>query len=331
MVKYIYDMTKLQYGDIILVRFPGDSLSDRVRESTNSDYSHAMLYVYDSSYIEANNRVVARNLARLLFDDTLDTCVLRVKEEFLKPWTIDTAIYYARDVVGNPYSAMDALRIEYGRTDSYTSESQICTRLVAKAFAKSGLYLVDNIEMCTPQQILDSPFVEVKRNCLREANSFDLKFAASYDVTDDMVNAIFRLFDMLKPFANGGLRTMRELIDHVLRHPEDDEPIAKLLKESGYLDILTIEEEKNKYNYDKEEFMRYYGDNAYEAACSALITNLHGKCRYMQDSDELIRLFLVSDMSSHSILLLVSLTKQIIKQYELRERVCYEVMEDSRT
>ena len=50
-----------------------------------------------------------------------------------------------------------------------------------------------------------------------------------------------------------------------------------------------------------------------------------------RDSDELIRLFLVSDMSSHSILLLVSLTKKIIKQYELRERVCYEVMEDSRT
>ena len=61
MVKYIYDMSKLRYGDIILVRFPGDSLSDRVRESTNSEYSHAMLYVDDSSYIEASDRVVARN------------------------------------------------------------------------------------------------------------------------------------------------------------------------------------------------------------------------------------------------------------------------------
>ena len=330
-MKYIYDMSKLQYGDIILVRFPGDSLSDRVRESTSSEYSHAMLYVDDSSYIEASERVVARNLARLLFDDTRDTCVLRVKEEFLRPYTIDAAIYYARDVVGNPYAAMDALRLEDGRTDIHTSETQICTRLVAKAYAKSGLYLVDNIEMCTPQQIQESRFVEVRRDFLREASDFDKKFAASYDVTDDMVNAIFRLFDMLKPFANGSLRTMRELINHVSCHHEDDEPIAKLMKESGYLDILKIEEEKNKYNYDKEEFIKYYGDDANVAACSALKTNRRGKYRYEQDSNELIRLFVANGMSSHSILLLISLTKQIIEQYDLRIRVCYEVMEYHRT
>ena len=327
MVKYIYDMSKLRYGDIILVRFPGDSLSDRVRESTNSEYSHAMLYVDDSSYIEASDRVVARNLARLLFDDTSDTCVLRVKEEFLKPYTIDAAIYYARDVVGNPYAAMDALRLEAGRIDNHTSETQICTRLVAKAYAKSGLYLVDNIEMCTPQQIQDSRFIEVKRDYLREARDFDKKFAASYDVTTDMVNAIFRLFDMLKPFANGSLRTMRQLIDHVSRHHEDDEPIDRLMKDSGYLDILKIEEEKNKYNYDKEEFIRYYGDDAYVAACSALETNRRGKYRYKQECTELNRLFIANGMNSHFLLSLIALNKQIIEQYELRERVCCEVIE----
>lgn len=120
MVKYIYDISRLQYGDIILVRFPGNEISDRVREATNSEYSHATLYVGDSSYIEASNRVVARNVARLLVDDPADTCVLRVKEEYLKPYTIDAAIYYARDVVGNPYAYMDALRLEDGRTEHHT-------------------------------------------------------------------------------------------------------------------------------------------------------------------------------------------------------------------
>ena len=185
--------------------------------------------------------------------------------------------------------------------------------------------------MCTPQQIQDSCFVEVKRDYLREASDFDKKFAASYDVTNDMVNATFRLFDMLKPFANGSLRTMRQLIDHVSCHHEDDEPIAKLMKDSGYLDILKIEEEKNKYNYDKEEFIRFYGDDAYVAACSALETNRRGKYRYKQDCNELIRLFIANGMTSHFLLSLIALNKQIIEQYELRERVCYEVMEVHRS
>ena len=330
-MKYIYDISRLQYGDIILVRFPGNDISDRVRKATNSEYSHATLYVGDSSYIEASNRVVARNVARLLVDDPTDTCVLRVKGAFLKPYTIDAAIYYARDVVGNPYAYMDALRLEEGRTEHHTEETQLCTRLVAKAFAKSGLYLVDNVEMCTPQQIQESEYVEVHRDFLRPATDFDLKFAASYDVIDDMVNAIFKLFDSLKPYAGGRIRTMRELIDYVTTHQKDDETIAKILQESGYLDVLKIEEEKNVYNYDKDTFINYFGDDAYEAACIALETNRRGKYRYEQDCNELIRLFVASGMASHTMIKLIALNKQIIEQYEFRERICFEVMEDPRT
>ncbi len=331
MVKYIYDISRLQYGDIILVRFPGNDLSERVMESTNSEYSHAMLYVGDSSYIEAADRVVARNPARLILDNQSDSCVLRVKEEFLKPYTIDAAIYYARKVVGNPYAYRDALRLEAGRTDEFTIEKQLCTRLVAKAFAKSGLYLVDNIEMCTPQQLQDSEYVEIHREYLRETTDFDLKFAASYDVTDDMVNSIFKLFDSLRPFSGGNLRTMKQLIDYVTSHDEDDETIAKLLQASGYLDVLKIEEERNKYNYDKDEFIRYYGDNSYEAAISGLETNRKGKYRYEAECNELIRQFVAGGMKSHTMLLLIALNKQIIEQHEFREKVCFEVMEDPRT
>ena len=103
------------------------------------------------------------------------------------------------------------------------------------------------------------------------------------------------------------------------------------MKDSGYLDILKIEEEKNKYNYDKEEFIRFYGDDAYVAACSALETNRRGKYRYKQDCNELIRLFIANGMTSHFLLSLITLNKQIIEQYELRERVCYEVMEVHRS
>src|SRR5574344_1923055 len=168
MTKYIYDMTLLRPGDIIMVRYPNNEVSQRVMESTHSEFSHAMIYVDGSSYIEADCRVQARNLARCLFDDTADTCVLRIKEQYLNPNTIDAAVYYARFVVGNPYSIMDALRLEDGRTEAFSFDTQICTRLVAKAYAFSGLKIVDNIEMCTPQELVESRCVEVHRDLLRE-------------------------------------------------------------------------------------------------------------------------------------------------------------------
>ena len=78
-MKYIYDMSKLLPGDIILTRDPNDEISRRVMTSTRSDYSHAMIYVGGSSCIGAEKRVQARNLARILFDAPNDTCVLRIK------------------------------------------------------------------------------------------------------------------------------------------------------------------------------------------------------------------------------------------------------------
>lgn len=152
---YIYDLTKLEIGDIILKRDNSD-VSKRVREATNSKYSHAMLYVGSTSYIDAGKRVRAKNLQRYLFDDLEETCVLRIKKEFLFPLLKEFAVFYVRSVVGNPYAYMDAFRMEKGEYDRFTENKQICTRLVAKGYALCGLNLVDNVEMCTPQQLLES-------------------------------------------------------------------------------------------------------------------------------------------------------------------------------
>lgn len=331
MVKYLYDLSRLMPGDIILMRIPGDEISERVMAATQSEFSHAMLYVGDSSYIEASKRVVARNPARLLFDSKDDTCVLRIKNEYYNIDTIEKAIVYVREVVGNPYAYADALRMEVGRTDKYSEDMQICTRLVTKAFAKSGINLVENIEMCTPRQLQQSEYVDVHRDYLKIASDFDLRFAASYDVTDDMINAIFKLFDSLQSFGNGKIRTMERLIKHVIEHQEDDRAIAKLLKESGYLDVLKTEEDKNRYNYDKEEFINYYGENAYEAAICSLETNWRGEYRFSQEYNLLIKEYFQCGNGSHTLIQLIALDKQIIEQHRHRERVCMAVMNDPRT
>jgi hypothetical protein len=301
-------------------------------ESTGSEFSHAMIYVCGSSCIGAEYRVQARNLARTLFEDINDTCVLRIKQEFQSPTIIAAAIYYARLVVGNPYSLADALRLELGRTDDSTEGTQICTRLVAKAFDFSGLKIVDNVEMCTPQELLESKYVDVYRDFLREASDFDLRFAASYDVTEDMVKATDKLFDSLKTVGDGTIRTLTALTDYVIHHPESDETACELLQQSGYLDVLDIEEEKNTYNYDKDIFMDFYGeDKAYEAAIGALEENLEGISRYEETCRVFIMKYFASGRKLRFLIMMISLYKRIVEQYQSRIRVCYEVMNDPRS
>lgn len=332
MVKYIYNMSKLLPGDIILTRDPNCELSRRVMESTNSDYSHAMIYVSCSSCIGAEKRVQARNLARFLFDDPKNTCVLRIKKEYQTPITIDAAIYYARLVVGNPYSFADALRMEIGRTDSSTFDTQICTRLVAKAFEFSGLRIVDNVEMCTPQEILESRCFDKHWDYLRVANDFDIRFADSYDVTEDMRMSTKKLFDSLKIINEGKIRSMQALTDYVIEHPEVDTTVCELLQQSGYLNVLEIEEEKNTYNYDKNVFVDFYGeDNAYEAAICALEENVNGIYRYEQECKDLTKKYFASGRKLRYLIMMIGLYKQIVEQHQRRIRVCYEVMYDPRS
>ena len=332
MVKYIYDMSKLLPGDIILTKDPNSELSRRVMTSTKSDYSHAMIYVRDSSCIGAEKRVQARNLARILFDDPKDTCVLRIKKEYLTPITITAAINCARTVVGNPYSMADALRLEMGRTDNSTFDTQICTRLVAKAFESSGLNIVDNVEMCTPQEILESKFVDKYKDFLRVASDFDIRFAESYDVTEDMRKSTEILFDSLKTINGGKIRSFKVLTDYVIEHPEIDGTVCEFLQKSGYLNVLKIEEKKNTYNYDPEVFIDFYGeDNAYNAAISALEVNLGGIYDYEQECMDLTKKFFASGRKLRYLIMMIELYKQIVEQYQRRIRVCYEVMYASRS
>ena len=300
-------------------------------EASHSDYSHAILYVGRSSYIEASTRVGARNLSRLLFDDTTDTCVLRIKDDYLSPITINAAIYYARFVVGNPYALADVVRLEHGITDRYTENAQLCTRLVAKAYAFSGLKIVDNVEMCTPQQLLQSEFVTIHRDFCRVANEFDLNFAATYDVIDDMVKATEKLFDSLKCFDSGKIRNMNDLTEYVLCNPKDDEKIVELVKQSGYLEVLNIEEEKNRYNYNVEDFFNLFGDNAYDMAISSLEDNFEGKQMYEREYYELVKTYFSHRFRSNYLIMMISLYKQIINQYERRIAICRAVMEDPRS
>ena len=66
---YKIDINKLEDGDIFLTR-SNDRESELIRKISNSDYSHAILYVGVSSCIESDGLgVQSQNVNRLLFEN----------------------------------------------------------------------------------------------------------------------------------------------------------------------------------------------------------------------------------------------------------------------
>ena len=141
---YVINSLKLKRGDIILVRYPGDELSQKIMKKTNSNYSHAMLYVDLDSIIEAGEIVTANNPIRETIENLEDACVLRLKPEYWDESLIDAAIGYARQKIGMQYSLREACNVINPPQTVEQPNRQICTRLVARAFQEAGLSIVDN-------------------------------------------------------------------------------------------------------------------------------------------------------------------------------------------
>lgn len=78
----ILDEKKLEPFDILLVRFPDDETSLKIRETCNSDYSHAIIYLGNGSFIEGVEPIVSLfSCNRYYFPDLDNVKVLRLNDE----------------------------------------------------------------------------------------------------------------------------------------------------------------------------------------------------------------------------------------------------------
>ncbi len=79
---FILDEKILEPFDILLVRFPDDETSLKIRETCNSDYSHAIIYLGNGSFIEGVEPIVSLfSYHRYYFPDLDNVKVLRLNEE----------------------------------------------------------------------------------------------------------------------------------------------------------------------------------------------------------------------------------------------------------
>lgn len=235
-------------GDIILTT-TGRLTSGVIRKVTNSDISHAMLYVQHCSVIHAYGEGVhSENTQRILFDPELAVHVLRLRSA-LPSQTARDICENVRSKVGTEYSTFEAIRAATGRGKEFTSR-QFCSRLVAQAYEKFGYSLVKNPNYCTPHDLLesqalieiDNPTVEISAE---ESDSWD-NHLNTPQLMRDATNKLLSAARKLDP----DIQNISDLNEFLVRYPEHDSAVNELYIDSGYLDVWKFEFNKNPWHYD---------------------------------------------------------------------------------
>lgn len=280
---YIFDINKLQPGDIILQRYEGDTNSEKIREKTGALYSHAMLYLGQGSIIEAGDIVETNNPVRILIEDPKSVGVKRLKHEYYNDDLIINAIVYAREAYGTEYSVMEAFRALKKPAIAVEPNRQICTRLVAQSFAKAGLSLVDNSDYCTTKDIEDSPYLYDVEDFLKEATQEDIDFTDSYNVLEDQTKFTKEVLENASTLLVEDVQTIEQLTNMACKYPDKAQGLCDIMRESGYLNLWELEKDAHPHEYNTELFVEKYKDHLQEASNQTIAINENLKQLYKQN------------------------------------------------
>lgn len=247
---YILDINKLEEGDVLLTSQKG-LISKTIRKFTNSDYSHAILYVGHGSYIHSDeNGVHSDNIQRLLFKKGKYAKVLRPRNRAFAR----AASIFARTEIGKQYSVKDAVNTKINNQKK-PSNRQFCSRLVAQSYEYAGMKLVNNSAYCSPEEINESPKLKMVPGVVRLATDSEVKFASSHNPIyrqSEITNQILRSTRKLTSYD---VQTLEELSRYVIKNKQYDTQIVKIFKDSGYLSMWEDEMAKNPWRYDGKIFL----------------------------------------------------------------------------
>lgn len=249
------DFSKLQPGDILLTTsHAAESWS--VRFGTKSDVSHAMLYVASSSVIDSTMEGVhARNLQKIFYEDDCVVHALRPVKA-LATEALQAVIQYARLATGSPYTLGEAVRA-VKRTSGSGSKKQFCSRLVARAYAAAGVNLVENPDFCTPQQlkespllqILESPAVSVSEEEVAEIRSQPNRAEGMIQVTNEFLKKVRGI--------SPRILAIEDAFQFLVDNQSIDAKFHDALKSSGYLDYWQVERREFHWRYDLDAMKQF--------------------------------------------------------------------------
>jgi len=247
---YLLDRTKLKAGDIILTR-SNEKNSTLICKVTKSNFSHAILYVGDSSYIHSDpHGVHASNVQRLLIDELRYAKVVRIKA----PTAIEKAINYTRLQIGTSYSKVSAVNAYTKNFSQLDTNRQFCSRLVAKAFESAGVTLVSNSDACLPQEIADSELVYEVQDCLYKARNEEIEFSKSHDPIKKQSEITNSILISVRKLMGNKIQSLSDITAALIVDPTYDSEITEVYKTSGYLTMWQYEIEHNPWRYDANLF-----------------------------------------------------------------------------
>ncbi|MBX8548949.1 hypothetical protein K5D68_05035 [Pseudomonas cichorii] len=247
------DTSKLKRGDIILSTSP-EKLSAIIKRFTNSDISHAMIYVADGSVMDSTgDGVQARNIQKMSYPDECALYVYRVKNE-ISADEAKRVISYVRRETGAPYDSVAAGKA-ISKPRDQGSKNQFCSRLIARAYAEIGINLTDNPNYATPAQLKLSEFLKPVEDAVitfseDENNPPD----AVEDTTQTMRDITNVLLEQIRKVAPK-VRVLGDIAPTLLAKPGLDKKFLSAYKSSGYLDFWQVEISRFPWRYDYETML----------------------------------------------------------------------------
>lgn len=262
--KYILERSLLQPADIILTGDKG-GVSLSVRAATISRYSHAAIYVGDTTIEATMAGVFSKNPQRLIFDRPTDVLVLRAKRP-LSEVEARAICSFAQSKVGSLYALNEAITIKLRTLLRHQdSKQQFCSRLVAKSYehAEFDLMNLRNPAFCTPKQLALCKAFEPVKGVVRPASEAEIKFAGSDDPAQENLRLLYDWLNKVRELVSQSkelhdkwdIQSQHEVDEFLLSHPEHDDQISAYVENSGYLEFYTIDSRQNPYRYKFELFM----------------------------------------------------------------------------
>lgn len=262
--KYILERSLLELADIILTGDKG-GVSLSVRAATMSRYSHAAIYVGDTTIEATMAGVFSKNPQRLIFDRLTDVLVLRAKRP-LSELETRAICSYAQSKVGSLYALNEAITIRLRTLLRHQdSKQQFCSRLVAKSYeyAEFDLMNLRNPAFCTPKQLALCKAFEPVKGVVRPASDAEVAFAESDDPAQENFRQIYEWLDKVRALVSQkkelaeqwDIQTQNDVVPLLSAHPEYDSQISEYMQDSGYLEFYTIDARKNPFRYKADLFI----------------------------------------------------------------------------
>lgn len=249
---YILEVSKLKKGDIILTA-EKTKTSIGIRIFTLSDFSHAILYVGEHSYIHSDlNGVHAGNTQRLLFEKESYATVLRcnISEE-----KIEELCAYARTQIGKAYSIKEASKTKSPFKKKKIDNRQFCSRLVAQAYEYANVSLVKNANYCSPQELIDSVLTVEVVDCIRKASQEEIDFSNTPNPLEKQSSITNDIFKKARNLAKQDIQSDEEILKFLILNPQYDTQMTSIIQQSGYLSLYEEEMQINKWRYDVNAFL----------------------------------------------------------------------------